>query len=64
MSTRRGWVRVDRGSCGFCGNRHALDIEYRCVGCDREVCAMCFVTVRETREGYCPECAPEGALED
>lgn len=55
------WRQVESGACGFCGHRHALDIEYRCYGCERGVCAVCLVTVVETREGYCPECAPQGS---
>ena len=62
MSTRNlTWRQVETGACGFCGHRHALEIEYRCVGCDRGVCALCLVMVLETREGFCPECAPASA---
>lgn len=55
---RIGWIELDAAYCGFCGHRHALEIVYRCVGCDRETCALCFVHIRERGEGYCPECAP------
>lgn len=59
MSTRRGWIEVSQGSCGFCAQRHALEIEYRCVQCDREVCALCVVVLRERRETWCPACVSE-----
>ncbi|MFW5951939.1 MAG: hypothetical protein ACOCVZ_07485, partial [Gemmatimonadota bacterium] len=59
---RRGRIRIRAGAgrCASCGQPHALDIAYRCVGCDEEVCALCVVVVRETRESWCPECEPEG----
>ena len=58
---RRGRIQVATGRCPTCEHPHALDIVYRCVGCDEEVCALCVVVVRERREGegWCPECAPE-----
>lgn len=55
----RTWRQVESGRCGFCNQHHAREIVYRCVGCDREVCALCVVLVRETHEGFCPGCAPE-----
>lgn len=58
-SEKRGWIRVDGDRCGFCEQRHALDIVYHCVGCDQEVCALCAVLVREHRDHWCPVCAPE-----
>ena len=59
MAERRGRVRVVGSACPACEQPYALDIEYRCVGCDREVCALCVVVVREVGEAWCPECAPE-----
>lgn len=56
---RRGWIHVSGDRCGFCGQRHSLELEYRCVGCDREVCALCLVVVRHGAEPWCPECEPE-----
>ncbi len=55
------WREVESGRCGFCGQRHAREIVYHCAGCDREVCALCVVLVRESHEGFCPECASEEA---
>ena len=61
---RRGRIRfrTDEGRCSACEHPHTLEISYRCVGCDREVCALCLVTVRETGEAWCPACreAEEG----
>ena len=60
MGTRRiTWHHVIEGRCGFCEQPHTLEISYRCVGCDREVCALCIVTVRETGAAVCPECDDE-----
>lgn len=56
---RRGRIQVADGWCPSCEQRHTLDIEYRCVGCDGGVCALCVVVVRERQEAWCPECAPE-----
>lgn len=58
---RRGRIRIPAagGRCAVCEHPHALDISYHCVGCDGEVCALCVVTVRESRERWCPECAPD-----
>ena len=65
MSERAGRIRIraEEGRCGVCEQPHTLDISYRCVGCDGEVCALCFVTVRESGGAWCPECAP-GSSED
>lgn len=53
----RTWTIRHRDRCGACGHAHALDVTYRCVGCDDEVCALCVVWVRETHEGFCSACA-------
>ena len=56
---RRGRIQVVEGRCPFCEQPHVMDIEYRCVGCDQGVCALCVVLVRERRESWCPACPPE-----
>lgn len=55
---RRGRIRIrtEEGRCHVCEQPHTLDISYRCVGCDREVCALCLVLIQETSETGCPEC--------
>lgn len=58
MGGRRGRFRVLGGYCPHCEQPHALDIEYRCVGCDGEVCALCVVLIRERGEAWCPACEP------
>lgn len=63
----RIWRETESDRCGFCGHVHALDIEYRCVGCDREICALCLVTVETRHTGFCPECAsswPDGPADE
>ena len=59
MAERSGRFQVVEGHCPACEQPHALDIEYRCVGCDGPVCALCVVVVREHQEAWCPTCAPE-----
>ena len=62
MAERRGRIQLLAGACPHCEQPHALDITYRCVGCDGEVCALCVVVIREDRpaESWCPACRPEG----
>lgn len=65
MGERRGRI-VTEGHCPVCEQPLALDIEYRCVGCDGPVCALCVVVVRERREAreegaWCPTCRPEAS---
>lgn len=48
-------------ACGFCRQSYHYEMEIRCVDCDRPVCPVCVVRVRESREWHCPECrAGEG----
>jgi hypothetical protein len=42
--------------CGFCDQRFAYEVEYRCVACAAPVCPHCVVILRERRESYCPSC--------
>ena len=52
-------VRYGDGSCFDCSHEYVHDIEYRCWGCDRGVCAVCAVVVRSRSEVWCRECAEE-----
>ena len=53
--------RIWRGDrpCVDCRHHYAYEIEYRCAGCDRGVCAACSVYVRVRSEILCVECARE-----
>jgi hypothetical protein len=53
------WVNGGELRCGFCAQRYADEVEYRCVACDTPVCPECVVVVRERGERYCPSCPPE-----
>ena len=60
-AVRRETWWLDGGSeqCERCLNRYAYEVEVRCVACDGALCPLCAVTVRETRESFCPECKEE-----
>ena len=48
------WKARGTEVCAHCNQTYHYEMEYRCVECDRGVCAVCAVTERETV--YCPEC--------
>ena len=52
-------VRYGEPPCVDCSHAFVHEIEYRCWGCDRGVCAVCAVVVRSRGEVYCRECAGE-----
>lgn len=70
------WLAGGSEVCDFCLQRYAWEVEVRCVACDRPVCPVCVVTVRERvperagperapreragPERFCPECFPGG----
>jgi hypothetical protein len=58
-SRRPWWADGGDGRCGFCAQRYASEVEYRCVSCDTPVCPHCVVIVRTRREAYCPRCPTE-----
>lgn len=43
--------------CGFCLGTYAVEAEVRCVDCDRPMCPLCVVVVRETASFRCADCA-------
>ena len=51
---RAWWQGRGTEVCAHCARSYHYEMEYRCVECDRGVCALCAVTERETV--YCPEC--------
>ena len=56
---RPWWVDGGGERCGFCEQRYAYEVEYRCISCDSAVCPHCVVIVRQRRETYCPSCPTE-----
>jgi hypothetical protein len=56
----RDW-QVSRGYqvCVSCFHESTILAVHRCTDCDREVCTHCVVTIAETREYVCPDCATE-----
>ncbi|HET7273604.1 MAG TPA: hypothetical protein VFI91_00370 [Longimicrobiaceae bacterium] len=53
------WLDDGTEMCESCTHLHILQMEYRCVACDRPLCVHCFVIVRETHEVFCEKCHPE-----
>ena len=53
------WLAGGTDICAFCAQPHAVQVEYRCAGCDRAGCEHCVVIVRATGEALCRECLEE-----
>ena len=51
------WLTGGTEQCPFCLERYALEVEVRCVACDRGLCAHCLARVRLREEAWCPACA-------
>src|SRR5207237_8678800 len=46
---KRGWwLEEDVEVCPACGQTYAFQTEFRCIGCDGVVCAMCATETTET----------------
>lgn len=59
------WLEAGPESCEFCLATYHVEVGYECIECDRPVCPICIVWVREESAIFCPECAPrEGRRED
>jgi hypothetical protein len=46
--------------CAFCARAYRIEVAYYCIACDRPICPLCAVIVRERRGVLCPECAEGG----
>lgn len=57
------WWLSGEETCEFCAQQYTLEVEFRCVDCDRPICPMCVVVVRESHRVVCPECHPDAAGE-
>lgn len=50
------WLEGGTERCFACEGFYVLQMEFRCVGCDRGLCEQCIVLVWPLREVYCKEC--------
>ena len=50
------WLAGGTEHCPFCLQRYALEVELRCTGCDRGMCAHCVTHVHVHEDVWCPEC--------
>lgn len=55
------WLEGGTETCDLCTVVHVLEMQMRCVACDRGCCEQCVVIVRATREVFCSECHAAGA---
>jgi len=53
------WLSGGTEWCFVCGAAYVLELERRCVACDRGSCPHCVFLVRTTREVYCLPCQVE-----
>lgn len=53
------WAETGPETCRFCGAAFHVEIARHCGGCDRPVCPMCVIVMRELGTVFCPECAAE-----
>lgn len=58
------WLEGGTETCELCTVVHVLEMQMRCVACDRGCCERCVVIVRATREVFCSECHEAGAAGD
>lgn len=53
------WLETGPEHCEFCLHSHYYEAVYHCVGCDRPMCPVCVIELRETHTLICSECAEE-----
>lgn len=58
-ATQRPWWLGGGATCGFCLQSYVLELEIRCVDCDRPMCPWCAATITERIELVCDECGAE-----
>ncbi len=47
-------------TCEFCLHTYHYEAGYHCVHCDRPVCPLCVMVVREREVVVCPDCHAGG----
>jgi hypothetical protein len=56
--TRRAWwLEPGPEVCEFCLAAYHIELAYYCIDCDRPVCPICAVAVRDRHAVLCPECS-------
>lgn len=50
------WSEPGPATCDFCMVRFHLEAGYHCSDCDRPICPICVLRVRERRTVICPQC--------
>ncbi|MEX2571328.1 MAG: hypothetical protein WD737_08470 [Gemmatimonadota bacterium] len=50
------WLSTGTETCLICTHAYVLQMEYRCVACDRGLCEQCAVIVRPALAVFCVEC--------
>ncbi len=53
------WLEPGPDMCEHCLRAYYVEVGYVCAACDRPVCPVCAVTVRERGVVLCPSCAEE-----
>ena len=56
------WLEGGSEVCPFCLGAYWIEVEVRCVACDRPGCMHCVVAVRERGDVCCPACAPPAGV--
>lgn len=54
------WSEPGPEVCEFCLQAFHLEAGYHCIDCDRPICPVCVVTLRERRAVSCPQCTQQG----
>lgn len=61
QSTMPWWLEPGAQTCDFCQRTLHYEAVYYCVHCDRPICPLCVVKVRESQDIVCSECHAEDA---
>lgn len=56
------WLTGGEERCRICLQRYAVQVEVRCVDCDRGTCPFCTALVEGSRERWCVDCVPAGVV--
>ncbi len=50
------WLEPGPEECAFCLHGYHYEAGYHCIECDRPLCPVCVIEVRETHSVVCPDC--------
>jgi hypothetical protein len=51
------WEEAGPDYCEFCQHAFRVEVGFHCADCDRPICPVCVIRVREW--AACPECCTE-----